>query len=155
MTTVLGGLLNTSSAVGFGANLPGINAVGTTISLLGLTNFAFSVPRDGVITSLSAYMSVSAGLSLLGTTVTVTARLFQSTAPNDTFTEVPGAVVTLAPALTGLINIGDTLSGVTTGLNISVTAGTRLLLIFSANVTAGIDLAAAVAGYTSAGLAIS
>ncbi|MEA5017063.1 MAG: exosporium glycoprotein BclB-related protein [Candidatus Limiplasma sp.] len=155
MTTVLGGLLNTSSAVGFGLNLPGVSAASGTLSLLGLTNLAFSMPRDGVITSLAGYLSISAGLSLIGSTVTVTAQLFQSTTPNDTFVAVPGAVVTLAPPLTGLISIGDVSSGITTGLNIPVTAGTRLLLIFSAEVTAGLDLAAAIAGYASAGLGIS
>jgi BclB C-terminal domain-containing protein len=148
-------LLNTSSAVGFGSNLPGIAAASGTISLLGLTNFAFSMPRDGVITSLAGYLSISAGLSLIGSTVTVTAQLFQSTTPDDTFVAVPGAVVTLAPPLTGLISIGDVSSGITTGLNIPVTAGTRLLLVFSAEVTEGLDLAAAIAGYASAGLGIS
>jgi BclB C-terminal domain-containing protein len=148
-------LLNTSTAVGFGLNLPGIAAASGTISLLGLTNLAFSVPRDGIITSLAGYLSISAGLSLIGSTVTVSAQLFQSATPDDTFVEVPGAVVTLAPPLTGLISIGDISSGVTTGLNIPVTAGTRLLLLFSAEVTAGIDLVAAIAGYASAGLSIS
>ncbi len=155
LATVLGGLLNTSSAVGFGNNLPGVAAASGTIDLLGLTNFAFSMPRDGVITSLAAYLSISAAVSLVGSTVTVYARLFQSTTPDDTFVEIPGAEVTLAPALTGLIAIGDTISGVTTGLNIPVTAGTRLLLVFSPEVTAGLDLAAAIAGYASAGLGIS
>ena len=155
LATVIGGLLDTSSAVGFGSNLPGISAASGTISLLGLTNLAFSMPRDGVITSLAGYLSISVGLSLIGSTVTVSAQLFQSTTPDDTFVAVPGAVVTLAPSLTGVISIGDISSGITTGLSIPVTAGTRLLLIFSAAVTAGLDLATTVAGYASAGLGIS
>lgn len=113
------------------------------------------MPRDGVITSLAGYLSISTGLSLIGSTVTVSAQLFQSTAPNNTFVAVPGAVVTLAPPLNGIISVGQISSGITTGLNIPVTAGTRLLLIFSADVTAGLDLAAAIAGYASAGLGIS
>uniref|UniRef100_UPI0032618417 exosporium glycoprotein BclB-related protein n=1 Tax=Clostridium sp. NkU-1 TaxID=1095009 RepID=UPI0032618417 len=116
---------------------------------------AFSMPRSGIITSLAGYLSISAGVSLIGSTVTVSAQLFQSTTPNNTFVEVPGAVVTLAPPLSGLISIGNISSGITTGLNIPVTAGTRLLLVFSAEVTAGLDLAATVAGYASAGLGIS
>jgi BclB C-terminal domain-containing protein len=155
LTTVLGGLLNTSSAVGFGSNLPGISAASGTINLQGLTNLAFSMPRSGIITSLAGYLSISAGVGLIGSTVTVSAQLFQSTTPNNTFVEVPGAVVTLAPPLSGLISIGNISSGITTGLNIPVTAGTRLLLVFSAEVTAGLDLAATVAGYASAGLGIS
>ncbi|WP_313152975.1 exosporium glycoprotein BclB-related protein [Lacrimispora sp.] len=155
LTTVLGGLLNTSSAVGFGSNLPGISASSGTINLLGLTNLAFSMPRAGIITSLAGYLSISAAVSLIGSTVTVTAQLFQSATPNNTFVAVPGAVVTLSPPLTGLISIGSISSGVTTGLNIPVTVGTRLLLVFSAEVTAGFDLAATIAGYASAGLGIS
>lgn len=148
-------MLNTSSAISFGTNLPGISAASGTISLLGLTNLAFSVPRDGVITSLAGYLSISAAVSLIGSTVTVTAQLFQSSTPDDTFVAVPGAVVTLAPPLTGLISIGDITSGITSGLNIPVTAGTRLLLVFSAAVTAGLDLATVIDGYASAGLGIS
>jgi BclB C-terminal domain-containing protein len=155
LTTVLGGLLNTSSAVGFGVNLPGISAVGGTIDLQGLTNLAFSMPRDGIITSLAAYLSVSAAVALVGSTVTITAQLYQSPTPNDIFTAVPGAVVTLTPALTGMISIGVITSGVTSGLNIPVTDGTRLLLVFSSTVTAGLDLATVVLGYASAGLGIS
>ncbi|HCD43190.1 MAG TPA: collagen-like repeat preface domain-containing protein, partial [Lachnoclostridium sp.] len=98
---------------------------------------------------------ISAAVSLIGSTVTVTAQLFQSATPNNTFVAVPGAVVTLSPPLTGLISIGSISSGVTTGLNIPVTVGTRLLLVFSAEVTAGLDLAATIAGYASAGLGIS
>jgi len=113
------------------------------------------MPRNGIITSLAGYLSISAALNLLTSTVTVTAQLFQSTTPNNIFVAVPGAVVTLSPSLSGLVSIGSISSGVTTGLNIPVTAGTRLLLIFSAGVTAGLDLAATIAGYASAGLGIS
>jgi BclB C-terminal domain-containing protein len=158
LTTVLGGLLNTSSLIGFGSSATGVSVAGGTIDLTGaagtLLNFAFSVPRAGTITSLAGYFSVTAGLSLVGSTVTITAQLFQSTAPNNTFTAVPGALVTLAPPLTGLISLGAISSGLTTGLSIPVTAGTRLLMVFSASVTAGIDVATTVAGYASAGLTI-
>ncbi len=104
---------------------------------------------------MAGYLSISAALSLIGSTVTVSAQLFQSTTPDDTFVAVPGAVVNLSPPLTDLVSIGDVSSGITTGLNIPVTAGTRLLLVFSAEVTGGLDLAAAIAGYASAGLGIS
>lgn len=86
--------------------------------------------------------------------MTITAQLFESTTPDNTFTAVPGAVVTLAPALTGIVAIGTVSNGITTGLNIPVTAQTRLLLVFSASVTAGIDIATTVIGYASAGLSI-
>jgi len=152
LTTVLGGLLGTSSIVGFGSSATGISIVGGAIDLTGLTNFAFSVPDDGTITSMAAYLSTSAAVSLIGSTATITAQLFSSSTPDDTFVPIPGAVVTLAPALTGLISIGEVSSGITTGLAIPVTAGTRLLLVFSADITAGLDVASVIAGYVSAGI---
>ena len=159
LTTVLGGLLNTSSLVGFGSSSTGVSVTGGIIDLTGaagtLLNFAFSAPRAGTITSLAAYFSTTAGLSLVGSTVTITAQLFRSTTPNNTFAAVPGAVVTLAPPLTGVLALGTISSGLTTGLSIPVTAGDRLLMVFSASVTAGIDVATTVAGYASGGLTIT
>ncbi|WP_308443814.1 exosporium glycoprotein BclB-related protein [Paenibacillus glycanilyticus] len=119
-----------------------------------LLNMAFSAPRTGTITSLAAYFSTTAVLTLVGSTITITAQLFESATPNNTFTAVPGALVTLSPALTGTLALGTISSGLTTGLSIPVTAGTRLLLVFSASVTAGLDVATTVAGYASAGLTI-
>ncbi|MDM5276307.1 exosporium glycoprotein BclB-related protein [Paenibacillus silvae] len=159
LTTILGGVLNTSSLVGFGNSMAGITISGGVIDLTGsagtLLNFAFSAPRAGTITSLAAYFSTTAALSLVGSTITITAQLFRSTTPDNSFTAVPGAIVTLAPALTGIIALGTISSGLTTGLSIPVAASDRLLMVFSATVTAGIDVAATVAGYASAGLSIT
>ncbi|MEK5181535.1 exosporium glycoprotein BclB-related protein [Paenibacillus sp. FSL P4-0288] len=159
MTTVLGGLLNTSSAVGFGSSATNISITGGTIDLTGaagtLLNFAFSVPRTGTLTSMAAYFSATSSVSLVGSTVTITAQLYRSTTPNNTFTAVPGALVTLSPPLTGLIALGTISSGNTTGLSIPVTVGECLLLVFTSTVTAGIDVATTVAGYASAGVTIA
>ncbi|MEO2204871.1 exosporium glycoprotein BclB-related protein [Paenibacillus pabuli] len=159
LTTVLGGLLNTSSLVGFGNSAGGVSVNGGIIDLTGaagtLLNFAFSASRAGTITSLAAYFSTTAGLSLVGSTVTITAQLYQSTTPNNSFTAVPGAVVTLAPTLTGVLALGTISSGLTTGLSIPVAAGDRLLMVFSASVTAGIDVASTIAGYASGSLTIT
>ncbi|CZS07509.1 hypothetical protein CDFC105_72499 [Clostridioides difficile] len=119
-----------------------------------MTNFAFSMPRAGTITSISAFFSTTAALSIVGSTVTITATLYQSTAPNNSFTAVPGATVTLAPPLTGILSIGSISSGITTGLNIAVTAETRFLLVFTATAS-GLSLVNTVAGYASAGISIN
>ena len=66
-----------------------------------------------------------------------------------------GAAVALAPPLTGVVAVGTIASGVTTGLSIPVTAGTRLLLVFTATVTGGIDVATVLTGFASGGLNIS
>lgn len=159
-TTVLGGVLNTASVIGFGSSAIGIPAGSGSIDLTGGSgislDYAFSMPREGNITSLSAYFSTTLPLNLVGgSTVTITAQLFSSTTPDNNFTAIPGAVVTLAPALTGLVSVGAIAEGITTGLAIPVTARTRILLVFVANVTAGPDIATIVQGYASGGLAIN
>ncbi|ADM68466.1 hypothetical protein GMA19_00615 [Paenibacillus polymyxa E681] len=159
LTTVLGGLGGTTSLIGFGSSATGISLVGDTIDLTGtlvgpLINFAFSIPRDGVITSISGYFSTTAALTLLASSVSITAQLFSSATPNNIFTAVPGATVTLAPPLAGIIALGTISSGITTGLAIPVTAQTRLLMVFSATAT-GASLVNTVAGYASAGITIT
>ena len=83
----------------------------------------------------------------------IRAQLYSSTTPDNTFTPVPGALVTLAPALTGVLAAGVTSNGITTGLSIPVTPETRLLMVFSI-LAAGLSLVNIVEGYASAGIAI-
>ncbi|WP_339242383.1 exosporium glycoprotein BclB-related protein [Paenibacillus sp. FSL R5-0517] len=159
LTTIAGGLVGTTSLIGFGSSATGVSILGGTIDLTGtvvgpLINFAFSVPRDGVITSIAAYFSTTAALALVGSTVTITAQLFSSPTPDNAFTAVPGAIVTLAPPLTGIIALGSISNGITTGLAIPVTAETRLLLVFSATAT-GLSLVNTVVGYASGGVNIT
>lgn len=158
LTTIAGGLVGTVGLVGFGSSGTTALLAGNTIDLTGaagtLLNFSFSVPTSGTITSLTAYFSTTAALSLVGSTITLTAQLFSSTTPDNTFTPVTGATVTLAPALTGVLALGTISFGTTSGLSIPVTAGTRLLLVFEATAT-GLTLVNTVAGYASAGLGFS
>ena len=157
MTTIAGGLVGTVSTVSFGTSVTNVAIVGGVIDLTGaagtLFNMAFSMPRDGTITSLAAYFSTTVALSLVGTTITVTAQLYQSTTPNNTFTAIPGAIVTLAPPLTGALSLGTISNGITTGLTVPVTAQTRILIVFSTTAT-GLSLLNTVAGYASAGITI-
>ena len=154
MTTLLGGLAGTTSAVGFGNSVAGISLGGSNIDGTLLSNMAFSVPRDGTITSISAFFSNTVALSLIGTSITINAQLYQSTAPGNTFTAIPGAVVTLGPPMTGIIALGTVANGITTGLAIPVTEQTRLLLVYSATAD-GLALINTVTGYASAGVAIN
>ncbi|CCF14436.1 putative membrane protein [Brevibacillus laterosporus GI-9] len=118
-----------------------------------LLNFAYSVPRDGIITSISAFFSTAVGVTILGGSATITAQLYSSPTPNNIFTPIPGAIVTLTPSLTGLVPIGTISNGLTTGLAIPVTAQTRLLMVFSITTT-GLTVVTAVTGYASAGVTI-
>lgn len=157
LTTIVGGLVGTTSIIGFGNAANTVSLLGGVIDLTGaagtLLNMAFSIPSNGIITDLAAYFSTTAAISLIGSTITIQAQLYESTTPNNLFTAIPGAVVTLAPSLTGIISIGDISNGITNGLNIPITPQTRLLLVFSATAT-GISLVNVVAGYASAGLRI-
>ena len=154
LTSIVGGLAGIPGFVGFGSSAPGLVALGGLIDLSGVTNMAFSVPRDGVITDITAFFSTSIALALVGTEVTVNAELYQSTTPDNEFTPVPGTQINLAPALTGVLPIGTISTGSLTGLSIPVTAGTRLLMVFYITVT-GLDLITTVAGYASAGVNIA
>ncbi|MDF1493894.1 exosporium glycoprotein BclB-related protein [Caproiciproducens sp. CPB-2] len=153
-----GGLAGTPAFIGFGSSAEGLTVLGASIDLTGgpgiTVNEAFSVPRDGTITSVAAFFSTTVALSLVGSTVTITAQLYESTTPDNTFTPIAGTLVTLAPPLTGAISLGTVSSGVVTGLSIPVTAETRLLMVYSIT-AAGLTLANTVSGYASAGVTIA
>ncbi|GGM84974.1 hypothetical protein GCM10010967_16140 [Dyadobacter beijingensis] len=154
VTTLLGGLAGTTSVIGFGSSAAGISLVGGLIDATGLTNMAFSVPRAGNITSISGFFSNTVALALIGATVTLQGQLYSAPPGSNSFAPVPGAIVSLAPGFTGILAIGTTSTGITSGLNIPVTAGTRLLLVLSASGT-GIPIATTVSGYFSAGVGIN
>ena len=158
MTTIAGGLAGLPAFVGFGNSAQGLTLLGSSIDITNasgtLSNFAFQVPRAGIITSFSAFFSTTAVLSLVGSTVTVNAQIYQSVTPNNVFTPIAGTLISLSPSLTGVISISTLLNGALTGLNIPVTAQTRLMLVFSASAS-GLSLINTVAGYASAGLGIN
>jgi BclB C-terminal domain-containing protein len=159
MTTIAGGLVGTGGVLGFGSSVAGVSLLAGTIDLTGgagiLLNFAFSVPRAGTITSIAAYYSNAISIALLGSPTTITAQLYRSTTPDNTFSPIPGAVVTLSPPLSGaVIAVGTIRNGITTGLAIPVTAQTRLLMVFSITST-GVTLINTVTGYASAGITIA
>lgn len=156
ITTIAGGLAGIPSFVGFGGSAPGLTILGSSINLTNpagtLTNFAYSMPRNGTIRSLSAFFSATAALTLLGTTTTIRVQLYGSATPNNIFTPITNAFVDLV--INGSIAIGDTINGIATGLNIPVTTQQRLLLVVSST-QSGLTLISTVVGYISAGLEIS
>ena len=158
LTTIAGGLAGIPAFIGFGSSAQGLTLLGSTIDITNaagtLSNFAFQVPRAGIITSFSAFFSTTVGLSLPGSTVAVRAQIYQSATPNNVFSPIAGTLINLTPSLTGIVAIGTLLNGSLTGLNIPVTAQTRLMLVFSATAS-GLTLLNTVAGYASAGLSIN
>ncbi|EEM44734.1 collagen like triple helix protein [Bacillus thuringiensis Sbt003] len=80
--------------------------------------------------------------------------MYSFTTPDNIFTPIPGASVTLAPALIGVVALGTISNGITTRLSIPVTAKIRLLLVFSATFV-GLSLIKTITGYASEGVRIS
>ncbi|MDE6964011.1 MAG: hypothetical protein K2P30_10345 [Lachnospiraceae bacterium] len=157
-TTIAGGLAGIPAFVGFGSGVPGLTNLGSTIDITNaagtLSNLAFQVPRNGIITSFSAFFSTTLALSLVGSTVSIRAQIYQSATPNNVFSPIAGTLINLTPSLSGTISVGTLVNGSLTGLNIPVTAQTRLMLVFSATAS-GLSLVNTVAGYASAGLSIN
>ena len=93
LATVLSTAITASSFIGFGTSIPAaITIVGNTLPLLPATSSeAFTVPRDGVITSLAANFSTTAAVTLTAP-ATITAQLFSAPIGTNTFTAVPGEV---------------------------------------------------------------
>lgn len=147
-------LPQTVGIIGFGDSVEGvIFSPGGTIDLNSIPdnfNLAFSMPRDGTISAISAQFT-SYNDIVIASTITVTAQLYQSTDFSSIFTPVPDAIVTLAPAITGDLTIPIQSYGLITGLNIPVTAQTRLMLVFSATSTLPLGTAV-VTGTASAGI---
>jgi BclB C-terminal domain-containing protein len=113
------------------------------------------MPRNGTITAISGAFHNTNAIALVGSTITVTVQLYQETTPgSNAYFAIPGAETTLTPPYTGILAIGSFTSGITTGLSIPVVAGTRLIAVTSATVTAGIDISQTINGLTSVGVTI-
>jgi BclB C-terminal domain-containing protein len=151
LTTIAGGITGTVATLSFGSSTSGISLIGGDIDASAISNYAFSMPRDGTIAGVTAYFSTTAALNLSGTSVTIQAQIYTSAIPGNSFTPVAGTAVTLTPALTGGVGVGTMSSGSLTGLNIPLTTGTRVLVVFSAT-AAGDTLINTVSGYASGGL---
>jgi BclB C-terminal domain-containing protein len=156
VNTLLTGLASTGAIIGFGSSVSGISLTAADIDITGgtgiNTNFGFTAPRGGTIKSISGFFSVSAGVNLLGASVTVKAHLYKSSSINSNiFTQVPGAEVTIGTPYTALVTVGSTRSGILSGLNIPFNAQDRFLLVFYSNSNSVITT---LNGYASAGIAI-
>lgn len=150
LSTILNGVAGTYSFVGFGSSAKGATALGDMINF-SVTNYAFCMPKASTISAISAYFDTTVALSLLGTNITVRAELYFS--DTNCFRVLPDAFVDLSPTLNGIINIGSQVKGTRSGLNIPVSEGTRLLMIFSVRAS-GLSLVNSVLGFASAGVAI-
>ena len=155
--TGVASVATTASVVAFGNSSNTLTLVGNTIDItgsLGLAyDMAFSSPRNGTITSISAQFNNVIALALPTTTISITVQLYEAAPGSNLFTAIPGAAVVLV--LTGaLVGVGAGVAGITSGLSIPVTQQNRYLLVVSAT-SVGTPIIQAVIGYVSAGVAIS
>ena len=153
LTTVATGEVETVSAIGFGTAVSITpNADGTITLPVGATTEAFNVPRAGTISAVSATFTETTGTTLPAGTATITARIYRAPAGSNVFTPT-NAFVNLTPTVTGTVTPGTVYQG-TTNTNVPVSAGDRLVMVYSVagtSVTAPVSLA----GTGSAGITIS
>jgi len=157
LNILAGGLAGTPAYIGFGSSAPGVAVFGQNISLVGssgLANFAFTVPRAGTITNISADFTVLAGTSIgIGNTY-VQVQLYRAPVGSNTFSPLAGTSFTLSPGIS-LISIGQLLSG-TLNTSVPVSQGDQIMMVFGAYSDGGIlVLIGSINGYASAGVAIA
>lgn len=151
LSTAVDGSPNNCAILSFGMSdaqsLPNLTDQ-TTYS----SNYAFSLPRDGTISAISAYFSNnSAPFNIVGTTLTITAQLYISSPPSNLFTAIPGATVILTPSYTGAVSAGTPTNGLTNGLSIPVLFQDRLIMVFSMQ-GAGVTPSQLITGIFSGGV---
>ncbi|MDO9354819.1 MAG: hypothetical protein Q7T55_14070, partial [Solirubrobacteraceae bacterium] len=145
-TTVLGGVNNAVTILPLsGVNTTnGIVPSGGVITLAGTTTIGQPLVSAGTITGISANVSITQAMALVGTTITMQAQVWRADPGSNGYVPIPGAVATLAPPLTGIVGVGTLSMGTTSGLSIPVVAQNNLIVVVSATVTAGIDMATTV-----------
>ncbi|HEX4731204.1 MAG TPA: exosporium glycoprotein BclB-related protein [Solirubrobacterales bacterium] len=158
LTTIAGGLAGQVAVLPLDGDQAGsAQLVGSALDLTGGSGQivpAQTFPTNETIESITVFSSTTLAQALVGTTVTVSAQLYTSATPDNTFVPVPGTSVTAAPSLTGVVSIGTVSSGMTTGLSIPVTAGTRGVIVISVTAV-GVSLIQTVPMYASASISAS
>lgn len=151
LVSALGGLIGTTSLIGFGSSIPGVSIVNNQIELLApLLSEAFSVPRNGEITSISASFRATVAVEFSGD-ATVNARIYRATEGSNTFTPT-NASVNLTP-VSGLLAVNETVSGNSSNFApVNVSTGDRLLMVFSVT---GPTVVTTLTGVASAGINIA
>lgn len=109
---------------------PPLDLTGDTEALA----LARAVPVDAAVTGITASFTATNSLPpLVGSTLTVYAQLYAAAAGSDVYVPVTGASVTLEP-FTGFVVTGDEVDGTTSSLLIPVDAGSKLILIYYAQI---------------------
>lgn len=132
-SSLLTGAVNLPAFVGFGNSTTSATALGGTIDVTGLTDFAFVAPADATITDISGVFRTTVAVTLTeGQSVTLQTQLYQNlpTATTNVFTPVTGTLMPLT-TFSSTVAIGGLARGALSGLSVPVVAGTRLLMVVS------------------------
>jgi len=119
--------------VGFGNSVTTTAFVsGGPLSLSNGPNLAFVVPSSGIITDISGFFS-SNSTHNGSSNITINCLVYISDAFNsNNFNPVAGGAVTISPNYLSVTPPGTTATGTLSGLNIPVTAGSRIMMVVSA-----------------------
>lgn len=116
---------------------------------------AFSLPRAGVIRSISVFFTVAAPIrALFNRNITITVQLYKAEGLGNIFSPIQGTRLELFPSFFDTVEIGDASDGFLENLNIPIEARSRLLLVFTAISRNG-DLPTRITGYASAGISVA
>lgn len=153
LATLGNGLAGIPNLIGFGTAVPGVLIVGNTLDLSGIITEAFSVPRNGSITAISASFTALAANTIVGNAF-VTAQVYRAPAGSTLFTAT-NARVTLTPSFTGLLTVGQTSFGSANIPPVPVAQGDRLVMVYTLSGTGITTIQTITAGTASAGITIS
>ncbi|MEA0565687.1 exosporium glycoprotein BclB-related protein [Lysinibacillus irui] len=140
------------SMLGFGSALNAVPIIGNTINLTNLFTEAFSVPREGKITAISATFAPIDGAILDGS-VTIRAQIFLAPEGSNIFTGT-SASVDLIPPITGPNPSGQITFASANIPPVPVSAGDQLLMVFYISSVSGVVLVDVIVGNASAGINI-
>jgi hypothetical protein len=87
--------------------------------------------RDGAITSIQAFSSLTDSVSFPVSEVRQFVSLWQADATSNEYMPIPGAEVELTPELIGSAPSGEVATGSETELFIPVQAGTKIIAVYS------------------------
>ncbi len=136
MTTGPDGTIGYPAFVGFGSNTGSTEVYSTTIDLRGtlsnpMYSFAFCLPRNGTITAINAFFSLYRTEGASPGDYQIHAQLFRSEVPDtDILHALPETDIALTPTLTGPDIPFRSVATGSVDVNIPVTRGERLLLVF-------------------------
>lgn len=130
--------------------------LGPNNGIIPVVNDAFNTPVNITVTNMAATFITTAPIIFPGTVANIIVQLWTAPAGSTDFTALPGAFITLSPAVTGVfIPIGQPYSAFSPITPVSIPAGNRIVMVVSLNVISGSFLIEAVVGIFGGGIAIT